>query len=442
MLSKPKPSNQLGFYSRLEDQLDRNHSLYQLSNRISWKTFEEAFSKHYSSRMGKPGKPIRLMVSLLILKQLRNLSDESMVEQWSENAYYQYFAGEVSFQAKQPCAATELVEFRKRIGEEGMELIFKESIRINGKDGEDKYLTGDTTIQEKNITYPTDDKLYKKIIKKCHGIAEKEDLELRQSYRYTVKKLSIIQRLRRNKGGDVKARKASKKIKTIAGRLIRDIERKLPAQSLMRYGSDLELYKRVLSQKRSDSNKIYSLHEPQVKCYTKGKEHKKFEFGSKVSLLITQRTGVIVGALNFTDTLHDSKTLPMALEQYERLTGRKASDIFLDRGYKGRKQINQTNLHTPKPEKNISQAKRKRFKRRAAIEPVISHLKHDYRMMRNYLKGASGDTINLLLAASAMNFKRAMNLWKQGIRVTLLFLVKIITRFKYRIGLLFLNPTF
>lgn len=442
MLSRPKPSNQLGFYSRLEDQLDRNHSLYQLSNRISWKTFEEAFSKHYNSRMGKPGKPIRLMVSLLILKQLRNLSDESMVEQWSENAYYQYFAGEVSFQAKQPCAATELVEFRKRIGEEGMELIFKESIRINGKDGEDKYLTGDTTIQEKNITYPTDDKLYKKIIKKCHGIAGKEDLELRQSYRYTVKKLSIIQRLRRNKGGDVKARKASKKIKTIAGRLVRDIERKLPAQSLMRYGSDLELYKRVLSQKRSDSNKIYSLHEPQVKCYTKGKEHKKFEFGSKVSLLITQRTGVIVGALNFTDTLHDSKTLPMALEQYERLTGRKASDIFLDRGYKGRKQINQTNLYTPKPEKNISQGKRKRFKRRAAIEPVISHLKHDYRMMRNYLKGASGDTINLLLAASAMNFKRVMNLWKQGIRVPLLFLVKIITRFIYRIGLLFLNPTF
>lgn len=442
MLSKQKPSNQLGFYSRLEDQLDRNHSLYRLSNRINWEIFEEAFSKHYSSRMGKPGKPIRLMVSLLILKHLRNLSDESMVEQWSENAYYQYFGGEVSFQAKPPCVATELVEFRKRIGEEGMELIFKESIRINGKDGEDKHLTGDTTIQEKNITYPTDDKLYKKIIKKCQGIADKEDLNLRQSYKYTVKKLSIIQRLRRTKGGDVKARKASKKIKTIAGRLVRDIERKLPAKCLVRYGSDLELYKRVLSQKRTDSNKIYSLHEPQVKCYTKGKEHKKYEFGSKVSLLITQKTGVIVGALNFTDTLHDSKTLPMALEQYERLTGKKASDVFLDRGYRGIKKIQETNIYTPKPEKNISKTKRKRFKRRAAIEPVISHLKHDYRMMRNYLKGTSGDTINLLLSAAAMNFKRVMNLWKQGIRVFLLFNIKIVTPFNYRIGLLFFKLTF
>jgi len=443
MLPKQKPVNQLGFYSRLEDQLDQKHPLYILAHKIDWHFFDKSFSKHYSLSQGKPSKPIRLMVSLLILKQLRNLSDESMVEQWSENAYYQYLGGEISFAAKRPCVPTELVEFRKRIGEEGMELIFKESIRINGKDGEDQHLTGDTTIQEKNITYPTDDKLYKKIIKKCQGIAEKEAIELRQSYKQTVKKLSITQRLRRTKGGDVKARKASKKIKTIAGRLIRELERKLPAGSLAtRYGSNLELYKRVLSQKRSDSNKIYSLHEPEVKCYTKGKEHKKFEFGSKVSLLITQRTGVIVGALNFTETLHDSKTLPIAMEQYQRLTGREASDVFLDRGYRGVSRINKTMLHTPKPDKNISLSKRKRFRRRAAIEPVIGHLKHDYRMIRNYLKGSSGDTMNLLLSASAMNFKRVMNLWKQGIRAPLLLLIILVRQFRTLISFINCKLTF
>ena len=175
--------------------------------------------------------------------------------------------------------------------------------------------------------------MYKKIIDKCQVIAEREQIELRQSYKHTVKKLSIIQRLRRNKGGDVKARKASKKIKTIAGRLVRELKRKLPATNLNKYAMDLELFTKVLAQKKSDSNKIYSLHEPQVKCYTKGKEHKKFEFGSKVSILLTQTTGVIVGALNFNDTLHDSKTLPDALQQYERLTGKQAKDIFLDRGY-------------------------------------------------------------------------------------------------------------
>lgn len=174
MLTKTKTTAQLGFFTGLADQLNQKHPLFQLAHQIDWDIFEQTFSKHYSLTQGAPSKPIRLMVSLLILKQLRNLSDESIVEQWSENAYYQYFSGEQTFSPKTPCAPTELVEFRKRIGEEGVELIFKESIRVNGKDADDSNLSGDTTVQEKNITYPTDDKLYKKIIKKCQEIAQKE----------------------------------------------------------------------------------------------------------------------------------------------------------------------------------------------------------------------------------------------------------------------------
>ena len=228
---------------------------------------------------------------------------------------------------------------------------------------------------------------------------------MRQSYKHTIKKLSIIQRFKRNKGGVAQARKASKKVKTIAGRLVRELARKLSPEALKNHEINLKLFTRVLLQKKQDSNKIYSLHEPETKCYTKGKEHKKFEFGSKASFLITQSTGVIVGALNFTDTLHDSKTLPQAVKQYERLTGKEATNIFLDRGYKGPKKINNTNLHTPKPDKNISRDKRKRHQRRAAIEPVIGHLKHDYRMVRNYLKGVVGDAINVMLAAAVDNME-------------------------------------
>lgn len=426
MLAKPRIQNQLGFYSTFEEQLNHSHPLYKLSHAIRWNVFEEAFSKHYSATQGKPAKPIRLMVSLLILKQVRNLSDESLIEQWAENSYYQYFSGEQCFCSSIPCVSTELVEFRKRIGPEGAELILKESIQVNGDDANDNNLSGDTTVQEKNITYPTDDKLYKKIIKKCQAIANDEDIELRQSYSRTVKKLSVMQRMRKNKGGDVKARKASKKIKTIAGRLIRDVERKLPSFSLSKYGNDLELFKKILAQKRSDSNKIYSLHEPHVKCYTKGKEHKRFEFGSKVSILVTQKTGVIVGALNFNSTEHDSKTLPLALEQHNRLTGIIAKNIYLDRGYRGQKQIDQTAIHTPKPDKNITVTKRKRHKRRAAIEPVIGHLKSDYRMRRNFLKGITGDQINVLLCAAAMNFKRVINLWKQRLNNWAMSLLEII----------------
>ena len=232
MLSKPKNTSQLGFYTTFEEQLNHNHALYQLTGKINWNVFEESFSRYYSSNMGKPAKPIRLMVGLLILKQVRNLSDEDVVMQWAENAYYQHFCGESSFCSKEPCVSTELVEFRKRIGTEGIELILKESIRVNGKDADDDNLSGDTTVQEKNITYPTDDKLYKKIIDKCQGIADQEQIELRQSYSRTVKKLSTVQRFRKNKGGDVKARKASKKIKTIAGRLTRELKRKLSPVAL------------------------------------------------------------------------------------------------------------------------------------------------------------------------------------------------------------------
>ncbi len=414
MITKPKKTCQLGFYSTFEEQLDHRHPLYILANTINWQYFEDNLGKHYSETMGAPAKPIRLMVSLLLLKQLRNLSDESVVEQWSENSYYQYLAGEQFYASQVPCAATELVEFRKRIGEEGVELIFKESIRINGKDGKKDTLSADTTVQEKNITFPTDDKLYKKIIGKCQDIAEKENIELRQSYTQTVKKLSIVQRMRKKKNGSVIARKASKKIKTIAGRLTRELERKLTPQSLQKWGTDLHLFQKVLSQKKDDSNKIYSLHEPQVKCFSKGKEHKKYEFGSKASFLITQKTGVIVGALNFADNVHDSKTLSTALEQHKRLTGITATEVYADRGYRGPKQINDTQIYVPKPNKNITLSQRKKHSKRAAIEPVIGHLKYDYRMIRNFLKGSAGDAKNIMLSAAVMNFKRMMNLWKAG----------------------------
>ncbi|MFI5164979.1 MAG: transposase, partial [Bacteroidia bacterium] len=151
----------------------------------------------------------------------------------------------------------------------------------------------------------------------------------------------------------------------------------------------------------------------EVKCFSKGKEHKKYEFGSKASFLITQKTGVIVGAMNFTENIHDSKTLPDALQQHERLTGIKAKEVYVDRGYPGPKQIGDTQIHLPKPTKNITLSQRKKHRRRAAIEPTIGHLKHDYRMVKNFLKGSFGDAVNVMLAASAMNFKRMMNLWKK-----------------------------
>jgi len=414
MLPQPINSGQMGFYSTFEEQLNRKHPLYILSNRINWGQFDEAFKDLYYADNGRPAKPIRLMVSLLMLKHIRNLSDESVVEQWAENAYYQYFSGEQCFAAKEPCEASELVHFRKRIGEKGIELIFKESIRINGKDGQEQEATTDTTVQEKNITYPTDNKLHRKIIKKCIAIAEKESIELRQTYTRTLKKLLMDQRFRnhpRNKG---KAKKADKKVKTIAGRLVRELDRKLPPDL---HQSLLVLFKTVLAQTKTDSNKIYSLHEPHTQCISKGKEHKKYEFGSKVSITTTKTTGVIIGAINIEKNVHDSKTLQPAIEQQQRLTGITLKNNFVDRGYRGVSEVLGTKIIIPdKPGKQRTpyekQKLRKGFKRRAAIEPKIGHLKQDHRLSRNFYKGIKGDNNNVMLAAAAMNFKRMMNKWK------------------------------
>ena len=431
MLTNKKQSPQIGLFNGLAGQLDQKHPLYLLANKVNWFFFEEAFKKHYNEKMGAPAKPIRLMVSLLIIKYLRNLSDENLIEQWAENIYYQYVGGEQHFQPSAPCVPTELVAFRQRIGEPGVELILQESIRITNPPGDNNdsdIVSIDTTVQEKNITYPTDDKLYKKIILKCWIIADKESIDLRQTYTQTVKKLKNVQRFKRTKHGAKAAKKANKSIQIIAGRLVRELSRKLPLARLGAHLAALKLYQRVLSQKRGDSDKIYSLHslsrfygKPDVKCYSKGKEHKKFEFGSKVSIIISQSTGIIMGAINFTQTLHDSKTIPEVLEQFERLNGKQAKDAFVDRGYRGIKEYKGTTIHVPVPDKNITKAKRKKHSRRAAIEPVIGHLKQDYRLCRNYLKGIIGDNMNVILSAAGMNFKRAMILWRtEAIRCWLL----------------------
>jgi IS5 family transposase len=445
MLSKPKNTSQLGLFHGLSDQLDQKHPLYQLANQINWSIFDDAFKKYYSEKMGKPAKPIRLMVSLLILKYVRNLSDENLVDQWAENIYFQYFSGEQHFQPGIPCVPTELVAFRQRIGEPGMELILRESIRVNeppDKGNLGVIVSVDTTVQEKNITYPTDDKLYKKIIAKCWIIADKESVSLRQSYKREIKKLSHQQRFKGTKHGARNARKANKKIKKIAGRLVREIARKLPLERLGKYLPSLKLYRRVLTQKRSDSDKIYSLHEPDVKCYSKGKEHKKYEFGSKASLLVDQGTGIILGAINFTQTLHDSKTMPEVLDQYERMIGKLPDKVFADRGYRGIKEYKSSTIHIPKPDKTITKEQRNGHSRRAAIEPVIGHLKSNYRLCRNYLKGIMGDNMNVILAAAAMNFKRRMNLWRtEAMRRWLLILNYVLDIYRSLFALIH-KPTF
>lgn len=288
-----------------------------MSEAIDWDYFDVEFSGIYSDK-GRPAHSIRLMVSLLILKSIYNLSDECLVEEhWEMNAYFQYFGG-LSYQVwGHPCAASDLVHFRQRIGQEGVEKIFKHSIDKHGKDGKDNHVSIDTTVQEKNITDSTDSKLAKKIIDHCVKKAKKSNIPLRRSYKRTSKQLLRYTYNGTHPKRRKKADAAKRKLKTIAGRLVRKLERKLPKG---KYTKELELYKKVLAQKQNSTNKVYSLHEPNVYCMSKGKAHKKYEYGCKASVVLTQNTGIIVGAMTFTTNTYDGHTLTSVLNQVEYLT--------------------------------------------------------------------------------------------------------------------------
>lgn len=258
---------------------------------------------------------------------------------------------------------------------------------------------------------------------------------MRQSYRRVLKKLIREQRFRNHPKNKAKAQKAEKKIKTIAGRLVKELERKLPAHSP--HQKDLELFKKVLAQKPSDKNKIYCLHEPEVCCISKGKEHKKYEFGNKASFVKTT-TGVIVGAMGFRNE-YDGHTLEKVLEQVKRLVGLSPKIATVDRGYRGKKQVAPTTILMPEPvKKHTSRYEKNKLsklhRKRAGIEPVIGHIKQEHRLNRNFYKEVVGDNINIMLATAAFNFKRMMNQWKSSFIFSFVhffqnFISKISSRF-------------
>jgi len=429
MKAKKKESGQQSFLMNgLSEMLDPRQSLRKLADQIPWERFEEAFSEHYSE-IGRPAKPVRLMVGLLLLKQIENLSDEVLVERWVRDPYYQYFCGMEQFQWKSPCDPTDLIYFRKRIGERGAELIMSVTASMHQDRLQEDEVVVDTTVQEKNITYPTDTKLYRKIIERCWQLADGNGVKLRRRYSKEVKKCLTAQRFGRRPNHRKKATKAQRKLKTLAGRLIRELKRKLPEDVVEEQKQNFGLYQRVLAQKKTDKNKIYSLHEPEAYCVAKGKEHKKYEFGCKVSIAMTKTHGIIVAAQAHPENVYDGHTLPEVLDQAEVVMEHPIKKAIVDRGYRGRKWIDDTEVLIPgKPKADQSRwmktKMRERFRRRAAIEPLIGHLKSDFRLRRCFLKGQPGDKMNRLLSCAAWNLRKFMR--------ELLFSLRLVQELAYR----------
>ncbi|MCS6796810.1 MAG: transposase, partial [Raineya sp.] len=261
--------------------------------------------------------------------------------------------------------------------------------------------------------FPTYTKLTKKIIQQCQTIAEQEQIPIRWNYRRTLKQLAKHQRFRNYPKNKLKAKKADKKMKTIARILVGELERKLPAD--LSYCSALALYKQVLAQKTDTRDKIYLLHEPSVCCISKGKEQRRYEFGNKASFVRTD-SGVIGGAMGFRNE-YNGHTLGIVLVQVECLVGKRPKQAKVDRGYKAVKPILATQILLPFQASSSKSDYQKRklmqvHRKRVGIEPVIGYLKMDYRLKRDSYKGVIENNINIMLVAVVFNFKRVMNQYK------------------------------
>ena len=433
MLGKIKPNFQQNlFQTRLTDLINLGHPLVKLANEVAWNKMELEFENLYSEQ-GRPSIPIRKIAGLLLLKEMFKESDESVVERWVENPYWQYFTGEDFFQNKQPFDPSEFVHFRKRLKEKGLEFILSQTVALHPEAKNEKEVQIDTTVQEKNITFPTDAKLAKKVIDNCTKIAEKHGVKQRQTYKRVAKQHLRDAYFGHHPKRKKKAIMARKKLRTIGNRVVRELERKLPEEILKQYQTEFSNYKKVLTQERNSKEKIYSLHEPQTACIAKGKAHKAYEFGTKVAVTRGRKTGVITSIKRFSGNPHDSKTLEESLAQSQRVReqigGTRPTIASTDRGFRGIAQVGNTQIEIPKNTKEKSRYRqevaRKRFRARAAIEPTISHLKRNHALGLNFLKGVDGDINNGLLAGIGYNLKMRFNQIKAKIILWLEFLILI-----------------
>ena len=431
MLGKIKPDFQQNlFKTRLTELINLEHPLVKLAQEISWDKMEVEFQNLYSEQ-GRPSIPIRKIAGMLLLKEMFKESDESVVERWIENAYWQYFTGEEFFQTKQPFDPSEFVHFRKRLKEEGLEFLLSQSVSLHPAAKNEKEVQIDTTVQEKNITFPTDAKLAKKVIDNCVKIAEKEGVSQRQTYKRISKQHLRDAYFGHHPKRKKKAVMARKKLRTIGLRVVRELERKLPEELQKQYEAEFVIYKKVLTQERNSKDKIYSLHEPQTACIAKGKAHKAYEFGTKVAVVRGRKTGIITAVKRFLGNPHDSKTLEESLDQSERVRvkvgGTRPEIASTDRGFRGQTQVGTTQILIPKNSKEKTKYKqevaRKRFRARAAIEPTISHLKRNHSLGLNFLKGVAGDINNALLAGIGYNLKMRFNQIKEQILFWLQFIL-------------------
>ncbi len=431
------------FRARLEAMIDLRHPLAVLANRMPWAEIESALAPCFprqnrqgrpvedfdlfgptvqvagvgSSAAGRPRLPIRRMVGLLYLKHGFGESDETVVHKWAENPYWQFFCGGEYFETRLPCDPSGLTRLRQMLGQAGVEELLAKTIEtaVSLKAVAPKELERvivDTTVQEKAVAFPTDSRLLEVARRKLVRIARRAGLVLRQTFDKEGRSL------KRRAGGYAHAKqfrrlkKVIKRQRTLLGRVMRDLERRLPqmAQGLQQIATVwLERARRILTQRPKDKNKLYALHAPEVECIGKGKAGQPYEFGVKIGIATTARGNLIVGARAFPGNPYDGHTLAEQLEQAAILMqgvagAPKPTTAIVDLGYRGVAVPGVEIIHRGRM-RSLTAKARRLLKRRQAVEPVIGHLKDDCGLRRNWLNGANGDALHPVLCAAGYNLR-------------------------------------
>ena len=434
-MGRPRDERQKDLLQPALDQIiDLKHPLVLLGDRIDWDFLDSRFRTVCTPGPGQPGLPTRLVAGLFILKHMHSLSDEALCARWLENPYYQYFCGELSFRHKLAFDRSSLTRWRQRLGEDQLVALIQESLSVGHKTGaiETKDLERvavDTTVQPKAITHPTDAGLMHRALQKLVKLARRHRVELRQSYLRVAKRAAIMVGRYTHAHQFKRARRALKFLRTRLGRVIRDINRKIDGNAALeeRFRPLLILAGQVRVQDhRQRGPKVYSLHAPEVECIGKGKARTPYEFGCKVSIAtpVTQPKGgqFVLHARALHGNPFDGHTLGPAIADIERMTGIEVKRGHVDKGYRGHDYPHKFRIWISGQVRRTTAAIKREMKRRAAVEPVIGHLKAEHRMDRNHLKGRQGDQINAVLAAAGYNFSLLFR-WLAAILRALILLI-------------------
>jgi len=417
------------FRSRLDQIINLKHELVQLGLKIDWAWIDSEIAPLYSEK-GRPGIETRFVIGLLLLKHIHGLSDEGVCERWVCDPYFQYFTGEEFFQHAFPHERSDLSHWRKRLGGK-LELLLAESLRVAHQTGALRTrdlarVNVDTTVQPKNVTFPTDAKLLHAAVKGLNRLAKKHEVELRQSYLRVAKRAAMMAGRYAHAKQFKRHHRQLRFLRTRLGRLVRDIRRKIEGRRDLEpvFAAPLSRADQIRSQRQRQRGwKLYSFHAPEVECIGKGKAAAPYEFGVKASIVTTNARApggqFVLHAKSLPGNPYDGHTLNTVLEETQALTGHEIERAFADKGYRGHDAANPRRVFISGQKRGVFGAIKRQLKRRSAIEPAIGHMKSEGHLGRCYLKGRAGDAANAILSAAGYNFRRVLAWLRKLLRLFL-----------------------